>query len=100
MPISATVPEQQTILSQPIAVDRFDPSMTGPAALVPARIPGGTEPALVWIAGFRSSVISEDNTQQLSQEFMCHTNLEISSETRGEAPDPRQGNGRGPASKS
>lgn len=30
-------------------------------------------------------MINEDDTQQLSQEFMCHTNLEISSETHAKA---------------
>lgn len=63
-----------TILSSVFTVDKLYKSMLGPYR-TGELMPVTRAPELIWITGFESVVVTPDGEQQLSQEFMCHSNL-------------------------
>ena len=65
------------ILSQTYLVDRKYRSMTGPMSTQAVRLLEADQPELLWITGYRALVVSEDGESQISQEFMCHSNLDL-----------------------
>ncbi len=59
-------------------VDRVYRSMEGPqsAAALMLGDANQAEPQVMWVTGYHARVVSADGAEQLSQEFMCHTNLD------------------------
>lgn len=65
-----------SVLSQTYHIDAPYRSMTGPASAQYIEIGDQTAPELVWITGYESTVVLEDGTE-ISQEYMCHANLDF-----------------------
>lgn len=89
-----------TFLSPVYTIDRLYASMTGPQStrhvlldgtvmetpLPPGAGPGpadrgkgghGAPPELLWIVGYSAVVVGPDGASPRSQEFMCHSNLDV-----------------------
>lgn len=67
-----------TFLSQTYTIDQKYKSMLGPQstqyiALFPPQAPI----ELLWIVGYEAVMVAADGETQISQEFMCHSNLDI-----------------------
>lgn len=63
-------------LGPELNIDGIYPSMRGPAGTdLVALKPNSNE--LGWITGFRSVMMNGDGESQASQEYMCHTNLDL-----------------------
>lgn len=74
-----------TFLSQVYTVDRKYRSMMGPSSTMevfPDGTPAGAveEPRLLWIVGYEAVVVGADGETPESQEFMCHSNLDLDME--------------------
>ncbi len=74
-PPEATV-YTKTVVSRPYHIDKMYASMQGPYDFDPVRLVNGTEPELLWIVGYRTTVIDAGGSEK-SQEFMCHANLDF-----------------------
>lgn len=74
---SEGVERQYTILSPLYNVDRIYKSMKGPFSTSSFKIPGVRGDEIVWITGFKAVMVGEDPGEKMSQEFMCHSNLNI-----------------------
>jgi hypothetical protein len=68
-----------TFLSPVYTVDRLYRSMMGPQATrgVLLHASAGETPELLWIVGYSAVVVGADGESPRSQEFMCHSNLDI-----------------------
>lgn len=71
------VEKEYTVLSPVYHVDKIYKSMTGPSSLNKLTFPGVGDNDLVWITGFKAVMVEEDGITPASQEFMCHSNLDI-----------------------
>lgn len=74
---------RKEFFSPVFTIDRIYRSMMGPAssdriALVPAN-PASAQPELLWLVGYHVDIVAPDGVAEASQEFMCHTNLEMDS---------------------
>jgi hypothetical protein len=93
-----------TVLSEIYTVDRKYRSMAGPSSLLVVTLgdalppPEGAvarppflhpvpEPELLWVTGYRAVVVGADGETPASQEFMCHSNLDIGMEQHRELFD-------------
>lgn len=65
-----------SITSPEYHIDRKYASMFGPDALQEVRLLDGP-PELLWITGYQTTVVSAETGEALSQEFMCHANLDL-----------------------
>ncbi len=70
---------KKTELSKVFTVDRVYQSMLGPFKTSELTLADSENQGLIWITGFKSVVVAEDGENQLSQEFMCHSNLRYKS---------------------
>ncbi len=73
---SARVHEYE-VLSQVYHVDDIYKSMRGPQSTEHVALRPGAPAELLWIVGFEAVMVDPTSHKQLSQEFMCHTNLDI-----------------------
>lgn len=76
----ATQPQvyTQEIISKAYSVDRIYRSMQGPSSVEKTKLGSGSEQAeLIWITGYRTSIVDGDTAQPISQDFMCHSNLNM-----------------------
>jgi hypothetical protein len=64
------------ILSEPYTIDRLYKSMAGPESQQMIGLWPADPPELLWITGYRVVVVGEDGKAAVSQEFMCHNNLD------------------------
>ncbi len=64
------------ILSPPYTIDRIYKSMAGPQSLQLVQLWPSDPPELLWITSYRVEVVGADGTSPVSQEFMCHNNLD------------------------
>jgi len=64
-------------LSPVYTVDRLYRSMMGPQSMQTIRVVQGERPELIWVTGYRAEMVKADGTTSQSQEFMCHSNLDI-----------------------
>jgi len=56
-------------------------SMMGPSSTEQLAFPSQPgEPELAWIVGYRATVVGPDGKAPVSQEFMCHANLDFDAE--------------------
>ena len=67
----------KTILSQPYTIDRKYASMRGPYGFDDVVLSEGDTPELLWIVGYRTTVVDAATNAAMSQEFMCHANLDF-----------------------
>ena len=78
---SATAPEPKTyervVLSPVYEVEAIYKSMTGPQSTEVIHLESDERPELIWITGFEAIMVEPDDERQISQEFMCHTNLDM-----------------------
>lgn len=68
------------VLSRAYLVDREYRSMMGPQSTQEIRLlegEEGGEPELLWITGYEARMVGPDGETPLSQEFMCHSNLDF-----------------------
>ena len=68
------------VLSPVYTVDREYRSMMGPSNTAEILLPESESPELVWITGYRATMVAEDGRTPVSQEFMCHSNLDFDRE--------------------
>lgn len=66
----------KTVISDQYHIDAKYRSMTGPASAMYVHLTDSTEPELLWVTGYESTVIGEGG-EEISQEFMCHANLDF-----------------------
>ncbi len=64
------------ILSEPYTIDRIYKSMAGPEGQQKVELAPQDPPQLLWLTGYRVEVVGADGTSPVSQEFMCHNNLD------------------------
>src|SRR5688500_16286632 len=76
-PTSGIAPKvhERVILSPVYEVDRIYKSMTGPQSTEELRLEDLKQPELLWIVGFEATMVDPEGTKDMSQDFMCHTNL-------------------------
>lgn len=67
---------EHEVLSEVYEVDRIYKSMQGPSGLQRVAL-GKGERELFWIVGFEAVMVDPEGNEKISQEFMCHTNLDI-----------------------
>lgn len=65
-----------SITSPTYHIDRKYASMFGPDAVQEVRLLDGP-PELLWITGYETTVVRAEDEAPLSQEFMCHANLDL-----------------------
>jgi hypothetical protein len=68
---------QRTIVSQPFLVDRIIPSMQGPFHTTDFKIygPNRENGQLAWLTSIQLEVLDAHTSRQLSEEFLCHANI-------------------------
>jgi hypothetical protein len=81
-PIAAAADPQvheRTILSDVYDVDGLYKSMMGPFSTQKVTLEETLFPELFWIVGYEARMVAPDGRTPMSQEFMCHSNLDIDS---------------------
>ena len=61
-------------------IDKEYRSMLGPQSTEPIQLKHGDVEELLWVRGFNATMISAKANEEISQEFMCHSNLDIDPE--------------------
>jgi len=64
------------LFSDVYGIDAKYKSMRGPAGIKSLRLRDG-EPELLWIVGYETIVVDAKQNEAMSQEFMCHANLDF-----------------------
>jgi hypothetical protein len=67
----------KTILSKPYRIDKKYASMRGPYGFDDVVLLESDKPELLWIVGYKTTVIDAKSQGEMSQEFMCHANLDF-----------------------
>jgi hypothetical protein len=78
--VSAITPppvHHRTVLSDAYHIDAKYRSMRGPWGQQQVFLRETTEPELLWITGYQTHVVDAASDEVLSQEFMCHANLDL-----------------------
>lgn len=70
-------PHRKTILSPEYRIDQKYRSMLGPFAQQEVYLVDSGEPELLWITGYETEVVDAGEGSPVSQEFMCHANLDV-----------------------
>lgn len=74
---AADAVRSREVLSPTYTVDRKYRSMQGPQSTQQVRLDASPLPELLWITGYRAVMVGADGASPMSQEFMCHSNLDI-----------------------
>lgn len=85
---SLTVPEvdpsklqgpvyKKQFLSKTYLVDKKYRSMFGPSSLEKLKLLDVKQPELLWIVGYNAVMMNGEGKERVSQEFMCHSNLDF-----------------------
>jgi hypothetical protein len=81
VPVIPSGPEprvmERTLLSQSYHLDKKYKSMMGPSSLEKLTLLNSATPELLWIVGYEAIVMNGGGDEQVSQEFMCHSNLDF-----------------------
>ena len=78
LPASAAAPVQSVeVLSEPYRVDKKYGSMMGPMSAQIVSLEQSPGPELLWIVGYEARMVGADGRSPMSQEFMCHSNLDL-----------------------
>lgn len=67
----------RTITSKPYRIDKKYASMRGPYGFDDVRLLDTEKPELLWIVGYKTTVVDAASEAEMSQEFMCHANLDF-----------------------
>ncbi|MEM6931588.1 MAG: hypothetical protein AAF602_31950, partial [Myxococcota bacterium] len=67
----------KTVVSAPYRIDKMYASMRGPSGFDDVRLVDSGETELLWIVGYRTTVVDAGSHTEKSQEFMCHANLDF-----------------------
>ncbi len=70
-----------TFLSDVYEIKDMYRSMKGPYTTTELKLSDSEEPELLWITGFSAEMVEPDGETRMSQEFMCHSNLNIDAKT-------------------
>lgn len=73
--------QTREIVSKPYHIDAIYASMRGPSGFDYANLLDTEKPELVWITGYRTLVVDAKTEKGLSQEYMCHANLDFDAKT-------------------
>lgn len=77
-PTPSPVPvREKTVLSDVYKIDAKYSSMLGPWGQDEVYLWDAPEPELLWIVGYETTVIDAGTSAAMSQEFMCHANLDF-----------------------
>lgn len=68
---------ERTILSPPYRIEEKYRSMLGPYAQQDVYLVQSPEPEILWITGYETEVVDAADGSEVSQEFMCHANLDF-----------------------
>ena len=71
--------QTQTFLSGSYVIDQIYKSMKGPQKMDEIRIGGGGPPERIWILSYKTEIVDPVSGAVLSEEFMCHNNLNFES---------------------
>jgi len=67
--------EEAVFHSKVFEIDQIYPSMKGPRARQKIWLGDPKKPELLWITGYRSRITDPETGEEISPEFMCHSNL-------------------------
>jgi hypothetical protein len=73
--------QSKEIISSKYHIDDRYPSMRGPSGFDHAVLLETEAPELLWITGYKTTVVDAKSKEELSQEFMCHANLDFDAST-------------------
>ncbi|MBA2322406.1 MAG: hypothetical protein H0V89_14775 [Deltaproteobacteria bacterium] len=75
----APAPEVHTakITSETYRIDKMYGSMRGPYGFDDVTLGSPEQPELVWIVGYKTTVVDANTGSPMSQEYMCHANLDM-----------------------
>jgi hypothetical protein len=76
VPESAPVIHTKELFSDAYGIDAKYKSMRGPAGIKSVNLLDGP-PELLWIVGYETLVVEAEKSTPMSQEFMCHANLDF-----------------------
>lgn len=68
---------ERVVLSDVYDVDKLYKSMQGPYSSQSVSLEDTLFPELLWIVGYEARMVGADGATPLSQEFMCHSNLDV-----------------------
>jgi hypothetical protein len=74
---------ERILLSDVYDVDKLYKSMQGPYSSQKVSLEESLFPELLWIVGYEARMVGADGSTPLSQEFMCHSNLDLDMEHHG-----------------
>jgi len=67
----------RTIVTDSYHIDKKYKSMMGPSSQQKVTLLESEQPELLWIVGYDAVVVNDEGTENVSQEFMCHSNLDF-----------------------
>ncbi len=65
------------ITSETYRIDKVYSSMRGPYGFDDVTLGEAASPELVWIVGYKTTVVDANTGAPMSQEYMCHANLDL-----------------------
>ncbi len=70
-------PSTHIHLSKIYNIEALYESMRGPQSIDSLLLQKFEQPELLWITGYKAVMTAQDGVTPMSQEFMCHSNLDI-----------------------
>jgi hypothetical protein len=68
---------EHTVLSDTYEIDKIYKSMKGPKSTQEVYLSKSGRPELLWITGYKTVMVGADGKTPMSQEFICHSNLDL-----------------------
>lgn len=68
---------EHTVLSDTYEIDKIYKSMKGPNSRQKVYLSKSERPELLWLTGYKAVMVGSDGKTPMSQEFMCHSNLDL-----------------------
>ncbi|MBI3450497.1 MAG: hypothetical protein HY049_16495 [Acidobacteria bacterium] len=75
--VKPAVEKEAKFLSKTYVVDRKYKSMLGPQSTQVIHLEDSPATELLWVTGFKAVMVGPDGETPASQEFMCHSNLDL-----------------------
>ena len=69
--------QTRTFESNPYKVDQVYRSMKGPMRTAGVRLSVDSPPELIWVLSYSTEIVDPTSGEKLSDEFMCHNNLQF-----------------------
>ncbi|MFT4623746.1 MAG: hypothetical protein ACI8PZ_002402 [Myxococcota bacterium] len=76
-PVAPPTVHERVIVSEAYRIDKKYMSMTGPYGFNDVVLLDADKPELLWIVGYTTTVVAAEDESELSQEWMCHANLDF-----------------------